>query len=180
MKNTSHKRNIILFILLLAIISFSFAFLNFRGTTDIRHYMPLIYSMQDDSYLINDFFIQENQGFNFRVFFSKTIIFVNTLFNNFDITFPFISSVAIFLISLNIYLLTYYYFKDKKFSILASVMTIFLIHFNLGGVSLVRPFLDSNMMAHVFILSGLNLNREIVLSNILFFTHSIFFLFSLF
>src|SRR3989338_7133066 len=118
----NYKRDVILYILLVGIVSFTFAFANYRGTVYAKgQYMPLIYSLQDDSYLTNDFYVQETKGFNVRFFFSQTVIFVNKLFNNFDITFPFISSIAIFLISLNIYFLSNFYFKDKKFSILASI-----------------------------------------------------------
>ena len=157
-KPGNYKRDIILYILLVGIVSFTFAFANYRGTVYAKgQYMPLIYSLQDDSYLTNDFYVQETKGFNVRFFFSQTVIFVNKLFNNFDITFPFISSIAIFLISLNIYLLANFYFKDKKFSILASIMSIFLIHFNLGGVDLISPYLKPNIISDVFILSALNL-----------------------
>lgn len=157
-KLSDYKRDVILYILLVGIISFTFAFANYRGTIYAKgQYMPLIYSMQDDSYLTNDFYVQETKGFNVRFFFSQTVIFVNKLFNNFDITFPFISSIAIFLISLNIYLLANFYFKDKKFSVLASVMSIFLIHFNLGGVDLISPYIKPNIISDVFILSALNL-----------------------
>src|SRR3989344_711389 len=154
----NYKRDVILYILLVGIVSFTFAFANYRGTIYAKgQYMPLIYSLQDDSYLTNDFYVQETKGFNVRFFFSQTVIFVNKLFNNFDITFPFISSIAIFFISLNIYLLANFYFKDKKFSILASIMSIFLIHFNLGGVDLISPYLKPNIISDVFILSALNL-----------------------
>lgn len=154
----NYKRDVILYILLVGIVSFTFAFANYRGTIYAKgQYMPLIYSLQDDSYLTNDFYVQETKGFNVRFFFSQTVIFVNKLFNNFDITFPFISSIAIFLISLNIYFLSNFYFKDKKFSILASIMSIFLIHFNLGGVDLISPYLKPNIISDVFILSALNL-----------------------
>ena len=36
-------------------------------------------------------------------------------------------------------------------------MSIFLVHFNLGGLALIRSYLDSNMLSTIFVLSGLNL-----------------------
>ena len=157
-KISNYKRDAILYILLIGIVSFTYAFANYSGTIYAkRQYMPLIYSMQDDSYLSNDFYVQETKGFNVRFFFSLTVVFLNKLFDNFDITFPFISSITIFLISLNIYLLTNFYFKDKKFGVLISVISIFLIHFNLGGIDLISPYIKPNMISYIFILSALNL-----------------------
>ena len=157
-KNSNYKKDLILYILLVAIVSFSFGFINYRGTIhNYRQYTLLINSAQDDSYLANDFFIQQNKGFNARYFVIQTIVFIDRFFDELDITIPFLYSVTVFLISLNICLLSYFYFKDKKFSILASIMSIFLVHFNLGGLALIRSYLDSNMLSTIFILSGLNL-----------------------
>ena len=157
-KSSNHKRNVILYILLIGLISFTFAFGNYKGVAHgSPQYLPIIYSLQDESYLTNDFYVQETKDFNIRFFFSQMVIFVNKVFDNFDVTFPFILSITIFLISLNIYLLANFYFKDKKFSILASVMSIFLIHFNLGGLMLIWPYLSPNIVSNVFILSALNL-----------------------
>ena len=56
-----------------------------------------------------------------------------------------------------IYLLSYFYFKDRGYSVLISVISIFLVHFNLGGNALITPYLTPNMMSSIFILFSLNL-----------------------
>ena len=59
-KKSNNNKNIILYILLVGLISFTFAFGNYKGVIyGNSQYLPLIYSLQDDSYLTNDFYIQE-------------------------------------------------------------------------------------------------------------------------
>src|SRR3989338_8626496 len=127
----------LLFLLLLLLASFSFAFINYSGYIPNRQYMTTIFLMQDSSFLKNDFYVQDYAGFNFRYFFAKIFLLSDKLFNNFDVTLPFLSALTIFLISLNIYLLSYFYFKDRGYSVLISVISIFLVHFNLGGNALI-------------------------------------------
>ena len=60
------------YIFLLFLVSLTFTLNYYNGLIGWNNdqYMPLIYSLEDDSYLQNDFYVQASQGFNTRFYFS--------------------------------------------------------------------------------------------------------------
>lgn len=116
------------------LISYSvFIFTSYTfGTSDHNEQIPIIFRLADSSYLKNDWFVNQTEGFSPRFFFSQFVnLFTHYLSINlvYFILFVIFSGITI----VSIYLITKTLFKNDLVSLLTALAFLFGPRISLGG-----------------------------------------------
>lgn len=146
------------FVLLLVLACAGFAVLGYEGLISVGNdqQMPIIYRLEDPTYLENDFFVRESMGFNVRVYFSHLLLVANRLFHDYDLTQMALLFLTTAAIATNIYFLARFFWKDKTTCFFIALCMILVTQFNLGGMLLVS-WLKPNSLSDMMVLTALNL-----------------------
>lgn len=136
-----------LFLLLAIYISTSYSY----NISDHNEQIPIIKRLIDSSYLMNDWFVNQNDGFTVRWYFSSMLAYLAN-FADLSLVYFSLYVVSLILIIVGIYLISHFLFDNN----LTSFLTIFLILFSvrtaLGGNWIVSSILVPSTIANAFAL----------------------------
>ncbi len=144
---------IILILLCISILAGIFLYGGF-GSSSNAEQLSLIYRMDNNSYLSNDWFININEGVNVRFYSSSFFLFLNKFIPNFEILYFFLFLTTYFLIGSATYAISKHLFKNKKIALLTAFFVIFGADFTLGGVAIASKVIESVLISVVFVLWG--------------------------
>jgi len=102
------------------------------GISDHNEQIPIIFRLSDSSYLINDWFVNQTEGFSPRFFFSH---FVNLYIQYLSINLVYFILFVIFsgILIISIYLITKTLFENNLVSLLTALAFLFGPRISLGG-----------------------------------------------
>jgi len=102
------------------------------GISDHNEQIPIIKRMIDSSYLKNDWFVNQNEGFTVRYYFSYVMAYL-TNFADLPIIYFSVYVITLFFIIAGIYLISHFLFNNNLTSFLTIFLILFGTHTSLGG-----------------------------------------------
>jgi len=110
-----------------------FIFKNYAiGISDHNEQIPIIFRVSDSSYLVNDWFVNQTEGFSPRFFFSQFINFF-TKFLSIEIVYFLLFIFFLGITILSIYLISYILIENNLVSLLVSLAILFGPRISLGA-----------------------------------------------
>jgi len=109
----------ILILLCISLLAGVFLYIGFNSSNTAEQ-LSLIYRMNDSSYLVNDWFVNINDGMNVRFYSSSFILLLNKIVPSLPVLYFLLFLVCCFMISLATYYISNYLFKNKKIALLTS------------------------------------------------------------
>ena len=135
------------FLLFAIYVSTSYSY----GISDHNEQIPNIKRMMDSSYLNNDWFVNQNDGFTVRYYFSSVMAYL-TNFADLSIIYFSIYVISLFFIITGIYLISHFLFNNNLTSFLTIFLILFSAHTSLGGNWIVGSILVPTSIATPFAL----------------------------
>lgn len=136
------------------------------GNNDHLEQLPIIYKTLDETYLVNDFFVNSNAGFSPRYYYALLISFISSV-----IPIPWLFFTGTLLSNLSVSILTYLsgkeLFKDDIAGILAAALIMLVPTISLGSdqVLYASMFTPTTLVLPLILVSFyLFLRKKIVLS----------------
>ena len=142
------------FHLILLLVSF-YTYLFYRyGISDHNEQIPIIMRIIDESFLVNDWFINQNINFSPRFFYSLLMGNFSSIFG-LPLTFLFIFFISSFITAYAIYLLSNAIFNKKVVSLVVVFVVFFCGKISLGGNWIVGQLLVPSRIAMFLIVLSL-------------------------
>ena len=149
-KSQTQKKIEIPFSISISLTFFTFCFyLSERykfGISDHNEQLPIIYRILNNSYLINDWFVNQTEGFSPRFFYSHFIAFF-ARFLDIELLFFIIFFIFTLLAIISIYGISWELFNNHLVSYLSIVVLLFGPHLALGGNWIFGSILVPSTMA---------------------------------
>lgn len=138
------------FLLFAIYVSTSYSY----GISNHNEQIPNIKRMIDSSYLNNDWFVNQNDGFTVRYYFSSVMAYL-TNFADLSIIYFSIYVISLFFIITGIYLISQFLFNNNLTSFLTIIFILFGVRTSLGGNWIVYDILIPASIATPFALFGI-------------------------
>ncbi|MFA5142295.1 MAG: DUF6798 domain-containing protein [Candidatus Woesearchaeota archaeon] len=135
------------------------------GNYSHRQYLPFLYRMISPEYLINDWYVNLNTGFNVRTYFINVVSFTYNVFSLFissldkiGVTLFFLNFIFCIGTLINFYFLAKYFYGDKKYAYIFALFLLFSIQISyIGDDYPLDSQITPNQIAWFFVFLSLNL-----------------------
>ncbi|MDP3989650.1 MAG: hypothetical protein Q8Q01_00415 [archaeon] len=152
-----NKKIYYLVVLIIFLSSYSIIRFGEFGTGVQDQTLPMLYRMDNSSYLINDWYTNDVSNFNVRSIDLYFTLALNKIVDNLEKTYLFIYLLLYPLIFINIFYLANQFFKDETKSFFITVLSFIAITFSLDGTDLTKLIPTPATIAWLFGLISFNL-----------------------